>query len=70
MRVEKDGALVVLPRQFYWYPGDFGGERGALEFALARLEEERVDLVDRRRGRVKIRYAEFDWTLNRKGAAP
>ena len=69
VRVEKDGALVVLPRQFYWYPDDFGGERSALEFALARLDEELVEPVDRRRGRVKIRYAEFDWTLNRKGAA-
>jgi len=68
VRVEKDGALVVLPRQFYWYPGDFGGERRALEFALARLDEEVVEPVDRRLGRVKIRYAEFDWTLNRKGA--
>ncbi len=69
VRVEKDGALVVLPRQFYWYPDDFGGERSALVFALARLDEELVEPVDRRRGRVKIRYAEFDWTLNRKGAA-
>jgi len=68
VRVEKDGALVVLPRQFYWYRDDFGGERRALEFALARLDEEAVEPVDRRLGRVKIRYAEFDWTLNRKGA--
>ena len=67
VRVENQGALVVLPRLFYWYKGDFGGEQGALEFALGRLDEETVDLVDRRRGRVKIRYAQFDWTLNRRG---
>lgn len=66
VRVEKEGALVVLPRLFYWYADDFGGEQSALQFALARLDEETVDLVDRRRGRVKIRYADFDWTLNRK----
>jgi len=64
VRVESDGALVVLPRQFYWYAADFGGERSALTFALARLDDEIVDLVDRRRGRVKVRYAEFDWRLN------
>jgi hypothetical protein len=66
VRVENDGALVVLPRQFHWYPDDFGGQRSALEFALARLDEDVVERVDRRLGRVKIRYAEFDWTLNRR----
>ena len=66
VRVEEQGALVILPRQLYWYREDFDGEKGALEFALTRLDEETVDLVDRRRGRVKLRYADFDWTLNRK----
>jgi hypothetical protein len=66
VRVGDDGAVVVLPRQFYWYADDFGGPQGALAFALARLDEAVVDLVDRRRGRVKLRYAEFDWRLNRK----
>jgi hypothetical protein len=66
VRVESDGALVVLPRIFDWYAKDFGGERGALEFALARLDEEVVDAVDRRQGRVKVQYAEFDWELNRR----
>ena len=67
VRVEDEGALIFLPRQFQWYADDFGGERGALEFALARLDEETVDLVDRRRGRVRVRYTEFDWMLNRRG---
>lgn len=66
VRVENEGAMVVLPRQFYWYRSDFGGERSALEFALVRLDDELVELVDRRRGRVKIRYTGFDWTLNRR----
>jgi hypothetical protein len=64
VRVEQQGAVVILPRQFYWYPADFGGERDALAFALARLDEPAVDLVDRRRGKVKLRYAQFDWRLN------
>jgi hypothetical protein len=61
IRVEQDGALVVLPRQFHWYREDFGGEQAGLAFALARLDEETADLVDGRRGRVKVRYADFDW---------
>jgi Protein of unknown function, DUF547 len=64
VRVESDGALVVLPRQLLWYADDFGGEGNALTFALARLDDETVDRVDRRRGRVKVRYADFDWRPN------
>jgi hypothetical protein len=65
--VESDGALVVLPRQLLWYADDFGGEGNALTFALARLDDETVDRVDRRRGRVKVRYTEFDWRPNARG---
>ena len=61
VRVEPDGSVVTLPRQFFWYREDFGGEQDALGFALARLDEETADRVDARRGRVKVRYAEFDW---------
>lgn len=66
VRVERNGALVVLPRQFHWYSKDFGGERGALEFVLARLDEEVVEPVDRRRGAVKLHYDKFDWSINRR----
>lgn len=64
-RVEQDGALVILPRQFLWYRDDFGGEPSALGFALARMDDESVDKVDARRGKVKVRYADFDWSLGR-----
>jgi hypothetical protein len=66
VRVEQQGAVVILPRQFYWYADDFGGAAGALEFAVTRLDDELCDMVDRRLGRVKLRYLEFDWALNRK----
>ena len=65
VRVEQDGALVILPRQLFWYREDFGGEKEALGFALGRLDDAVVDKVDARRGKVKIRYAEFDWSLKR-----
>jgi hypothetical protein len=67
VRVENEGAVVVLPHQFQWYAADFGGERNALTFALARLDDQVVDLVDQRRGRVRVRYAEFDWRPNVRG---
>ncbi len=65
VRVESGGAVIVAPRQLHWYARDFGGESGALEFVLARLEDdEAIELIDQRQGRVKLRYAEFDWRLN------
>jgi hypothetical protein len=66
VRVEQGGAVVVVPKVFDWYAKDFGGERGVLEFAMARLDDASVDAVDRRQGLVKLHYAEYDWALNRR----
>jgi len=64
VRVADDGAWIEVPRLFKWYPGDFGGEPGILDFVLARVQDEAVvDRVDARRGDVKLVYKAFDWTL-------
>ena len=65
VRVEQGGAVLVVPKLFDWFASDFGGENGVLEFVLARLDDDAaIEMIDRREGRVKLRYAEFDWTLN------
>jgi hypothetical protein len=56
----------VAPRLLQWYAGDFGGESGVVQFVLGRLDEEAVEKVDRKRGRVKLQYSGFDWALNRR----
>ena len=67
VRVERSGAVLVLPRLFRWFAGDFGDDSGIVEFVAARLEDEAtVEMIDRRRGSVSLRYHEFDWTLNRR----
>ena len=67
VRVESSGAILFLPRQFRWFAADFGDSQGILEFVVARIDDEAlVDMVDRRHGRVKFKYAEFDWALNRR----
>ena len=67
VRVEAQGARLLLPRLFRWFAADFGGEAGILEFVTARLEDEAsVEQIDRRLGNVKLQYSEFDWTLNRR----
>jgi Protein of unknown function, DUF547 len=65
VRVAEDGAWIEVPRLFKWYPDDFGGEPGVVDFVLARIDDESVvDRVDARRGNVKLIYQAFDWTLN------
>jgi len=65
VRVKDEGAKVKVPRLFQWYSDDFGGPDGVLEFVVARLDDEAVELIDRRQGRVKLKYLDHDWTLNR-----
>jgi hypothetical protein len=67
VRVEKQGAVLVVPRLFRWFAADFGGQSGIVEFVVARLEDEAtVEAIDRRLGDVKLQYADYDWTLNRR----
>jgi hypothetical protein len=67
VRVERQGAVLVLPRIFRWFAEDFGGDRGIVDFVVSRIADEAlVDMIDRRLGDVALRYAEFDWTLNRR----
>jgi hypothetical protein len=66
VRIESQGAVIVLPRLLRWFAQDFGGESGIVEFVVARIDDEAaVEMVDRRLGSVKLHYTEFDWTLNR-----
>jgi hypothetical protein len=66
VRVKDEGARVKVPAMFRWYRDDFGGESGALDFVVARLDEPSVELIDARQGAVKLKYLDFDWTLNRR----
>jgi hypothetical protein len=65
VQVQSDGALIVLPRLFRWFAADFGGESSIVEFVVARIDDEAaVDAIDRRRGRVRLKYTDYDWVLN------
>jgi hypothetical protein len=66
VRVKDEGARVKVPKLFHWYADDFGGEDGVLEFVVARLDEASVELIDRRQGSVRLKYHDFDWTLNQR----
>ncbi len=65
VRLANDGATLYVPKLFDWYETDFGGTEGVRAFVIARLErDEDVDAVDRRGGRVALKFKEFDWALN------
>jgi hypothetical protein len=68
VRLKDDGARIKVPRIFRWYAGDFGGERGVIDFVVARLDDAAVELIDRRQGNVRLKYLEFDWTLSPRAA--
>jgi len=65
VQVADRGATLVVPKVFDWYAADFGGEDGVRQFVIARLERE-ADLaaLDAAGGRPRLRYTDFDWTLN------
>lgn len=65
VEVSKDGAVVKVPELFKWYEADFGGEDDALNFVIARIEDQDViDRIDARLGRVALAYHKHDWSLN------
>lgn len=64
--VEQDGGTVTAPKLMQWYAADFGGERGVLEFVLARLDDAALERLERAGGRIRLRYGAFDWTLDRR----
>lgn len=65
VRVDPERGRVSLSRIFFWYGGDFGGARGALEFILPYLDDgpARTFLTGSRNG-LKVNYQPYDWSLN------
>ena len=64
MKDEEFRVKLRLPMLFKLYGEDFGDERDVLEFVLARLDDEVAELVDRREGRVKFKYLDYDGSPN------
>lgn len=65
IRLDPGCKALRVPKIFDWYEADFGGAEGVRSFVIAHLErEEDVEAVDRKGGRVAIKYLEYDWSLN------
>ena len=65
VRLASGGTALFVPKLFDWYEADFGGPQGVRSFVIVRLErDEDVEAVDKRGGRVALKFQEFDWALN------
>lgn len=64
--VQQDDRTILVPRLLEWYAADFGGKSGALEFVLERLDDAALERTERHMGHLRLRFAEFDWRLDRR----
>jgi hypothetical protein len=63
-RIDRTGKTVYLSSIFDWFGEDFGGsDREKLDFASKYLSEEQ-DRVLLRSREMKVKYLDFDWSLN------
>jgi hypothetical protein len=55
-----------ISRIFRWYRPDFGGnDRAIIQFLLGYLDAgERKDFLESHQEAVRIRYRDYDWSLN------
>lgn len=65
--LDRDRNALSLPGLMRFYLGDFGGRRGAVEFAAAHLDggawiSDHADLL-------KVRFARFDWRMEERAIA-
>lgn len=61
--IDRDAGTVLLPGVMKLYKGDFGGRRGALNFALPRLEPADREWIETRDSTPRIRFTRFDWAI-------
>ena len=77
LRLDRDAGVVYLSRIFLWFGADFGGGRWpwpwldgagngpALAFAGRHAGAEDAAFIAAAAGRLRVRFFEYDWQLNR-----
>jgi hypothetical protein len=66
VKIFPEKRLLFVSMIFKWYKSDFGGgERSLMDTLLTYLDEgEKKDFLKENRDRVRIRYQDYDWSLN------
>jgi len=65
--IDRSTKTLYLSRILDWFAMDFGD--GVLPFVTAHLPDEQASWIRAQRG-LRIRYLEYDWTLNDAGSGP
>lgn len=67
-KVDRSARTIYLSSIFDWFEKDFRG--GVLPFVAAHLPAEEASWVRSQRSALRVRYLEYDWTLNDTGRSP
>jgi len=63
--IEEDTGVVLLSMLFDWYSADFGSSRPAVLKAFSQyIPEDQAEYVRENASKVKIRFIDYDWSLN------
>jgi hypothetical protein len=62
LRVDPESGAIALSPVYAWYAGDFERSGGALAEAARHSDAARVRIE--RRGRLAVRWLDYDWSLN------
>jgi hypothetical protein len=63
MQVDLSAGEMALSKLLKWYAGDFGGRDGVVAFLRQYVGSHAAEMLDG----LRIRWLEYDWSLNKKG---
>lgn len=69
LRIDRERERIHVSRIFKWFPENFERADGALGFAARYVPEVKRHWLEGSRGRVEIRWLDYDWTLNDLGGS-
>ena len=59
-----ENGTLRLVKVFDWFGGDWGNDAAKLAFVLRYADDELRGRIESRQGGVRIRYTDWDWSLN------
>ncbi len=63
-------STLYLSKIFDWFEDDFGGEEGVLRFVRRFADENLLHRLNAHKNNVRLRYLDYDWSLNSASVQP
>jgi hypothetical protein len=65
LEIDQEWKTAHVSAIFNWFVGDFGGQKGVIDFHLKHLDTgERKEWLEQHRDTVEFKYKTYDWGLN------